>query len=82
MKILNSKKGFTTNSSGSYEWIPTATSSTSTSQSTSSPNDYQFTPAKQKFDLGTFVFLPISIITGLVALFMILKEFFKKKKKK
>ena len=87
MKILNTKKGFTTNSSGSYEWIPGVTSSTtpktSTSTETTTPSyqPIQFSEAPRETSLGDIIILPISIIAGLIALSIIIKEIINTNKK-
>jgi len=75
MKILNIKKGFTTNSSGSYEWLPLVSSST---DSVSVREESQFTPAGQKSgQLGDWILLPITVIAGIIAVGIIVKEIIK-----
>ena len=85
MKILNTKKGFTTNSSGSYEWIPPIQNnakSTASESQTMNPGQYEFTKVNQGHDIANWIILPISIISGLIAVWLIIKELAKPKKKK
>jgi hypothetical protein len=82
MKILWRKRGFTTNSSGSYEWLPGAASSTSTSSaSTTLPiaTATTQTALAPRFDL---LILVASIITGIIAITLLVKEMFQTKKTK
>jgi hypothetical protein len=87
MKILWRKRGFTTNSSGSYEWLSTSTlsglSSSSSLLSSSSIVSLPTTTQANSIKLaGRFdwLILLLAIATGLVSIGLIIKETLKNKK--
>jgi hypothetical protein len=83
MKILWRKRGFTTNSSGSYEWLPGGQFST-TSTSSKFADLPTTTPMTQtglvgRLDMIIFI---AAILAGLVSLSLLLKEVYQNKMKK
>jgi len=85
MKILRKFRGFTTNSSSSYEWLPGGLyyQPTSTGQApvTHPPlNQYTFTPATGSW-LGGALLLAVGLISGVATVILAVRECFRKKKK-
>lgn len=86
MLIKKIKRGFTTNSSGSYEWLPTGTSSETVSSSTfkgsvfinASSTDASSSPNVSAIDKAAF---SLGVITGLLALFLTAKLLWQEKRK-
>ncbi|OGY53741.1 MAG: hypothetical protein A3A24_00155 [Candidatus Buchananbacteria bacterium RIFCSPLOWO2_01_FULL_46_12] len=84
MRILKMVQGFTTNSSGSYEWLPlgdlfsnnqsTTASTTASDAGEIKLDDYQFSPK----NVVGLTFLLLSVLSGLVAVVLITKEMIKK----
>jgi hypothetical protein len=77
MKIRKIKKGFTTNSSGSYEWLPgvSSTSSSTLFKTSSSSADASFgstSPPAVSSGFGSFL-LGLSLVTGIIAVALTVK---------
>ncbi|MDD5109987.1 MAG: hypothetical protein PHI63_02100 [Patescibacteria group bacterium] len=93
MKIFRITRGFTTNSSGSYEWLPggmyassTATGTppvSNTLPTTSIPtlplSQYRFSPAGQK--IGGILLILVGLVSGVATAIMVMREFWGKKKR-
>lgn len=84
MRILRVKKGFTTNSSGSYEWldIVLSTSTHLTAASSSATSTFLgFIPQKMVRTGLNWAMPAIAAITGFSAVYLFIKDFVIKKKK-
>jgi hypothetical protein len=82
MKILWRKRGFTTNSSGSYEWLPNGLMSSSSASTTGQlPTT---TPAASASLVGRFdiLILIAAVLTGVAALSLLAKEIYSNSTKK
>ena len=84
MKILRKFRGFTTNSSSSYEWLPGGLYSqgTITGQTSTPPlSQYTLTPATGS-RIGGWLLLSLGLISGVATVVVAVREFFGNKKKR